>query len=362
MKERLKIKNVFDGTGVVLEKEQPDTDTYETLYHTLNDEQAEVFNKIINGENVFITGNAGTGKSYIVKVLDKFCEEYNVCLVKTAPTGISANEIGGATLHHQFGLNIGLDFSKPTKYPKEMDDIDILLIDEISMVRIDVFDRIMQLLTMANTARAKKNKREIQLVLVGDFYQLPPVIIKEEKPFLDEHYGKDIKDGYCFQSKFWNLWGIQLCNLKTVMRQEDIEFCKALDKCKRGDKSFIPYIRSKRAQEEVEQGIWVCGKNATVAEKNAEELEKLDGELFVSYANYEGEVTPSDKLCDDIFAYKIGAKVVMLANDMSENKYHNGTLGVIIRATKDTITVRRKAVKFAWFASKKSASTNTDIR
>jgi len=269
-----------------------------------------------------------------------WCARNNINLIKTAPTGISAFEINGTTLHQQFRLKMGLDFEEQTFYPKELDNVDVLLIDEISMVRIDIFDRIMQILTLATMKRKRKKKKDIQLIMVGDFFQLPPVITKEERPFLNEHYGIDIKDGYCFQSKFWYMWNVQLYNLTEVMRQEDLEFCDALDKCKRGDNSFVQYIRNNCAKKEVPNGIWVCGKNATVAEKNAEELGKIEGKTYYSQAEYHGMATPNDRLCDDIFEYKIGARVVMTANDTTNNIYQNGTLGTIAGTSKDAIKVR----------------------
>lgn len=336
LKSNLKITNIFDASKV----EYVDESSFDYMYSTLNDEQVAVFNQMINGTNVFLTGNAGTGKSYVVKVFDMWCENNNVNLVKTAPTGISAYEIGGATLHQQFHLKVGLDFDKQTNYPRELDNVDALLIDEISMVRIDTFDRVMQILTLANVNRKRKGMRDIQLILVGDFFQLPPVITKDERPFLNEHYGMDIKDGYCFQSKFWSMWDVQLFNLTKVMRQEDVAFCEALDKCKRGDNSFVQYIRKNCAKEEIPNGIWVCGKNATVAEKNAEELAKLSGKSYIAEAEYYGSATIYDKLCDDIFEYKIGARVVMTSNDIASCLYQNGTLGNIVGVSKDMIRVR----------------------
>lgn len=85
------------------------------LYKTLNNEQREIFDRLVSGENIFITGNAGTGKSYLVKAFDEWCEKNKKNLVKTAPTGVAALEIGGATLHKQFGLEVGLDFTEVTE-------------------------------------------------------------------------------------------------------------------------------------------------------------------------------------------------------------------------------------------------------
>lgn len=307
----------------------PEKMTYAEIYDTLNDEQRSVLGLLLSKENVFITGNAGTGKSYLVKAFDKYCTENDIHLMKTAPTGVASNAIGGATLHYQFKLKVGLDFSRPTKAPECLQGVDCLLIDEISMVRIDVFDKLMLMICRENENREKKTLPPIHLVFVGDFYQLPPVISKEEKPYLEKHYHAKIENGYCFQSSFWKRLNIRICNLTTVMRQEDKGFCAALDLCKRGDTNCLYYIRSNSSKTEFPKAIWVCGKNITVQKRNEEELDRLDGEQYVSHASYKGDVTKNDKLCDEDFVFKIGARVVFLTNDTENALYQNGTLGTI---------------------------------
>lgn len=314
----------------------PDKMSFPELYNTLNEEQKLIMEHLSSGENILITGNAGTGKSYLVKVFDKYCSHENIVLMKTAPTGIASLEIGGATLHSQFGFKAGLDFEKPTKAPDCLRNVDCLLVDEISMVRIDIFDRLMEIIELAN----QKRKKKIQLIFVGDFYQLAPIITSDEKPFLDEHYGVDIKEGYCFQSPYWKKNNIHLYNLTTVMRQENEEFCAALDKCKIGDSSCLPFIREHSAQAEIPKAIWVCGRNKTVNQRNEEELAKLSGRLFVSEAEYEGNASKSDKLCDETLQFKIGARVVMLINDTEHYLYQNGSLGTVTGVKRDIIYVQ----------------------
>ena len=298
---------------------------------TLNDEQSDIFKELVNGKNIFLTGNAGTGKSYLVKAFSDYCDEKEINLVKTAPTGIAANEIGGATLHSQFKLDLGILINKP-RWKSIYDfllDTDVLLIDEISMVRLDTFDYLAQILMLADKKRHEDGKKDIQLVFVGDFYQLAPVINKkaEEDKILEQHYGCDIGDGYAFQSKYWKIFNIKLRCLLQIMRQDDKDFCNALDKCKTGDNTCIRYFSENTSREENE-GIWVCGKNDTARKKNEDELEKINNELLVSEAEYSGDVTKADGLVEDKFIYKIGARVVITAND-SAGEYNNGSLGTI---------------------------------
>ena len=106
-------------------------------------------------------------------------------------------------------------------------------------------------------------------------------------------------------------------------------FCAALDARKKGDAECLSFIRNRASRTPFPDGIWVCGKNATVTRKNDEELSKLEGNIYWSEAEYEGKVTESDRLCDKIFAFKIGARVVMISNDYEEQFYQNGSLGTI---------------------------------
>lgn len=314
--------------------------TNEEIYASLNDEQKAVFNRLKNGENIFITGNAGTGKSYLVNAFSDYCDNEKISLIKTAPTGVAANEIGGATIHSQFGIRVGMDFNN-AKNVDFLENCDVLLIDEISMVRIDLFDKVMKAVKQKNKVRVNAGKNPIQLVFVGDFFQLAPVINNKanESEFLTRFYKKDVGAGYAFQSKYWRSFGVKLCNLTQIMRQESAEFCHALDLCKKGDISCLDFFKRYSCKKEIKDAIWVCGRNQTVAAKNAEELAKLKGKLYKSNAIYNGEVSEKDRLCEDVFELKIGAKVVMTSNDTTNCFYQNGSVGTVVAFEDDTIYV-----------------------
>ena len=306
----------------------------------LNDEQRMIFDRLVNGENTFITGNAGTGKSFLVNAFSKWCDENGRTLVKTAPTGVAAIEIGGATVHSQFKLKTSLDFEQPKKAPSWLGSADALLIDEISMLRMDIFDKVMSILLIEQQKREAKKKKPVQIILCGDFFQLEPVITKEERPYLEQHYGQPIGSGYPFQSKFWNIFGIRMACLTKVIRQADREFCTALDMCKYGNIRCIDYVRDNASRVPIDRAIWLCGKNSTVREKNENELALIKGEECYSEAVYEGKATEKDNLCDKTFHFKIGARVVMTINDTEEHLYQNGSLGTVIAKVGDTIFVK----------------------
>lgn len=314
--------------------------TNEEIYASLNNEQKAVFDRLKNGENIFVTGNAGTGKSYLVNAFSEYCDNEKISLIKTAPTGVAANEIGGATIHSQFGIRVGMDFNN-AKNIDFLEKCDILLIDEISMVRIDLFDKVMKAVKQKNKVRVNAGKKPIQLVFVGDFFQLAPVINNKmnESDFLARYYKKDVGEGYAFQSKYWRSFGIKLCNLTQIMRQEDADFCRALDLCKRGDVSCLDFFKKNSCKKEIADAIWVCGRNQTVAAKNAEGLAKLRGKTYKNTATYNGEVSVKDRLCEDVFEFKIGAKVVMTSNDTKECLYQNGSIGTVVALEDDVIYV-----------------------
>lgn len=303
---------------------------FKSAYEMLNVEQKEAFEHMKSGENIFLTGDAGTGKSYLVDVFNLYCAQEHISIMKCAPTGIASKNIEGSTLHRQFKIDIGVQIKPPKKYIKALDYTDIVLIDEISMCRLDLFDYIMKQIDMCNEYRKSIGSREIQIILVGDFSQLPPVIKPDERGILKSYYKKDIKSGYCFQSAYWKSLSIHMIRLSQVIRQEDKQFCEALTKAKEGNRECIHYIMDNSCKNEIKDAVWLVGKNKTVAELNEKKLSELRGRMYECVAEKEGEVKQSDYACDDVFSFKVGAKVIMLINDNENEYYQNGSVGKIV--------------------------------
>ena len=275
----------------------------------------------------------------MLNALIEYYEKQKIGVVKAAPTGIAAINIGGATLHSLFKLPLNVAVSKATKYPDFLDETDVLIIDEISMLRIDFFDRVMQTIALANSSPDRKKSKDIQLIFCGDFFQLTSIIKTEDREILSEYYGKDIGFGFCFQSEYWKSFSVKTIMLKEVMRQKgDEKFCEALEKCKLGNKECIAYFNEKFSKSEIKNAIWVCGKNATVADINARYLGEVKGKLYTFTAEYSGEATRSDNLCDHVFECKVGARVMLLKNDC-DMRYQNGSLGTVKKISRKTIEV-----------------------
>lgn len=302
----------------------------------LGDDQRRIYNRLVNKENVFITGNAGTGKSFLVEAFNEYCEENDINLLKAAPTGVAACNIKGMTLHKMFGLKTDVksmlkhEVELPVDVEKLLNLASVILIDEISMVRLDVFDKIMNYIQIANNIRNQKKRSNIQIVLVGDFYQLPPVVTEEDKRMLDLHYGRDVGNAFAFQSTYWNSLCIQFEKLTEVRRQDgDKPFCTALDKCKEGDSSCMPFFALEACKSEIQDAIWLCGRNDTAADLNKRKLDAINSPASTFKAEYRGEVTKADKLCEDELVCKVGARVLMLINE-SSGLYQNGSMGTIV--------------------------------
>lgn len=321
--------------------------------HTLNDEQKEAMYKMIIGKNCFVTGDAGTGKSYVINLFTQWCEEGNRRLLKTAPTGKASVNIGGVTTHSLFGLPLRTEeMIQPTTslsrdVEKKLKGADRIVIDECSMLRIDAFEKVMKEIQLVNEKKAKKGERPIQIVLVGDFGQLPPVITKDDKDILNKHYGKDIGNGYCFQSAMWKEMGFLTISFKQVVRQADKEFAEALTKCKYGDNSCIDYFNKNFKSEPNENAIWLFGKNNSAFAKNKECMDKLPSRLRKLETEFEGEFTADDGIIEKELWLKEGCRILITANDTSkqskdnsdEMRYCNGSMGTLLKINPDSLVV-----------------------
>lgn len=167
----------------------------------LNKEQAQAVDLMKLGFNVFITGGAGTGKSTVIKeFVNQNCTGKHVVLA--APTGVAAQHIDGYTMHRLFNVPVGnLIGVEPECSTDELDATDVLIIDGISMARVDLFEYCMKVLQMANCNRLKEGKEPIQLIVSGDFYQLPPVAGDNDDIKLQDYYGPFIGKDSCFAFK-----------------------------------------------------------------------------------------------------------------------------------------------------------------
>lgn len=303
----------------------------------LNTQQLYAMNILKTGLNCFVTGDAGTGKSYLINHFIDESEEEGKSIMVVAPTGISALNIGGVTIHRAFGAPLIPLVGKPEKLPRTLLSTDILIVDEISMCRVDLFDYMIYQIVQANISRRKKGMSDIQIVVVGDFFQLPPVTTDRDKEVLVKYYSNYNK-GFAFTSKYWSLCNFKNIVLSDVIRQEDKKHCAILNMARTGDRRCIELITRISTPEKIENAITLCGTNKMANDINESELGKIKSKTVVYTSEIEDEVKESDKHVPDEITLKEGARVMFVVND-AMGSYCNGSFGTVKKLYEDKVGV-----------------------
>ena len=304
----------------------------------LTRDQEKALKACMEGKNVFLTGGGGVGKTYLVKKIVEELEKKGCEIMLTASTGRAAQLIGGVTCHRAFSIPIKLTWQKDPDVGRD-DPVcaaDVVIIDEISMLRMDSFSFLVKSIYQANEIRAKAGNPPIQIIAVGDFCQLPPVLIssKDKDPgdaeILSNYYGFDVRGGYAFISPEWDKCHFTVCDLKEVVRQSDKTTANALNRLRYGDTSAIDVISSCTRQTPFpasEKGVvYLCGKNRTADKINYSALESLPGPKRTYSAIVEGSVSAQDKPVPDRITLCVDARVMMMTNG---DGYVNGSIGTV---------------------------------
>lgn len=278
---------------------------------------------VMGGGNVYLSGKAGTGKSYVVKEVIRDLLEMGKNVVALAPTGVAANNIGGQTIHSMFSIPpFGIcnyeacSFLRGEKR-KLIGAIDVIFIDEVSMLRPDILDGI-------NWTMVKNGCGEIfgkQVIFIGDLKQLPPVMDDNFRSVLLKEYGgEDFTFANCYSGL-----NIEMVELDEILRQSDVEFIDALNLVREGVKS--PYFR--RFINNGYKGVILAPYNSTVQKYNIDGLAKINLDEIVFRAVVDGNVKADDFNLESEIRVKHGAKIMYLANSKN-NPLVNGTIGTFI--------------------------------
>lgn len=301
-------------------------------------EQAEAMSALRDGRNVFLSGNAGTGKSYVLNAFIADLKDRNVDFLALAPTGIAAlNLTDGSTIHRTLKIKPGVCAPDGVKGSRKvLDAAQVIIIDEISMCRIDLFDHVMGMIAQSMTRNGAK-----QVVLVGDFFQLPPVVTDRDSPLLMKFYPGNLQ-GWCFKSKYWTGFDFEPHVLKTVVRQSEPEFIDNLNRARVGDRSCLDYFnahsRSSRAYLPKDTLV-LCANNRIADSINRENVDALDAPKAEFAATSSGTVNSGDRMAPESIVLCRGARVMSLVNRSSEG-YVNGTQGTVTAVSADGVTVK----------------------
>ncbi len=297
------------------------------LIPILSKEQTMAFNTIeCTQSNVLILGSAGTGKSTFVNYLKSATKKRVVC---ACPTAVAALNIGGQTIHSLFQIQ-PRDFIFPeflelkAKVRNILTATDVLVLDEVSMIAPDLMDA-MDILCR----RARKNNEPfggIQIVAIGDLFQLPPVITRDARAYYKQNY--EYERAYFFDSNVYKRSDFVRFNFDLVYRQSDMRLLEKLNALRSGDKTAIEFFNTcSIADDERRCNAVLITPFRAVAERiNAERL----AQIAAPVVNYTGELSGNfaerDVPAPMNLELKIGALVVFVKNG---DKWHNGSMGII---------------------------------
>ena len=291
--------------------------------------------------SLFLTGKAGTGKSTFLRHIAATTKKKNIIL---APTGIAAINVGGSTLHSFFKLPFHPLLPTDSRYsPRNIRDtlkyntekinilreVELIIIDEVSMVRADIIDFIDKVLRIYN-----RNMREPfggkQLLLVGDIYQLEPVVREEDRKLLSPFY----PDNFFFDAKIFQQMQLVSIELKKVYRQTDPVFIDILDHIRTSqirttDLALLnKRVGAKLNTSDSKLSITLSTRRDTVDYINQQQLDLLPGEATLFRGSIEGDF-PESSLPTPIELYlKTGAQIIFIKND-TDHRWVNGTLDTV---------------------------------
>ncbi|MEZ6096438.1 MAG: helix-turn-helix domain-containing protein [Pirellulaceae bacterium] len=301
-------------------------------------------------KNLYLTGKAGSGKTTF---LHRVKAEVSKRMAVVAPTGVAAINAGGMTIHSLFQLPFGVFIPGSSRAGQEgqhrfsrkkmniLRSLELLVIDEISMVRADLLDAIDDVLR-----RIRHSSRPfggVQLLMIGDLHQLPPVAKPNEWSLLSPHY----ETPYFFSSQAIQRTDYQSIELKHIYRQSDPAFVSLLNQVRDNcvdaaalrtlNSRYVPDFKPSMA----DAYITLTATNAVANQINSRNLQLLPGEKHRFRAQIKGEFPESSWPTEECLEFKKDAQVMFIKNDLQqERRYFNGKIGHIKELTNDSIIVR----------------------
>ena len=327
--------------------------------------------------HIFLTGKAGTGKTTFLKYIKENCPKQ---MAIVAPTGVAAINAGGVTIHSFFQLPfspfipeargfVGTGEEVSNKHTllsrlrlnserrKVLQELEVLVIDEISMVRCDVLDAI-DLVLRHVRHRASERFGGVQVLFIGDMFQLPPVVKEQEWNLLRDYYNSP----YFFDSHVIREEPPVNIEFTKIYRQTEQSFISLLNKVRNNemDEEDLRALHARYQPQFFGQGadgyILLTTHNEKAREINAAELDKLKEKPFTFKAEVKNDFPSNAFPADEALQLKVGAQVMFIKND-TEKKYFNGKIGVVSELSNDKIKVQCKDEPDAIEVKRKSGKT-----
>ncbi|MEP2509503.1 MAG: AAA family ATPase, partial [Reichenbachiella sp.] len=312
-------------------------------------------------EHLYLTGKAGAGKTTFLKYIKDNCHKK---IVIAAPTGVAAMNAGGVTLHSLFQLPMGsfipeqsmsgeeygeffdkknlLKYLRLNSAKRELlRELELLIIDEVSMLRADLLDAIDVILKSV-----RRNNWSgfggVQVLFIGDLFQLPPVVRNSEWAVLQKYY----KTISFFDAKALQDTPPIYLELKNIYRQSDQKFINLLnkirnDKMDKGDLELLnKYYKPNFEPKQKGEYITLTTHNKRAEVINNEQLEKLEGAVYTFQASVSGDFNEATVMAETDLKLKEGSQVMFIRNDKGEYpRYYNGKIGLVKRIDEDDIAV-----------------------
>ncbi len=328
-------------TKVKAQSEEPEqvieiTEDYKAVINAIDNE----------AQFIFVSGSAGTGKTTLIKYLMK---KFSGSVAVVAPTGVAALQVGGVTIHSFFKLPPRIVF--PETDVKKLADrklyssIKLLIIDEISMVRVDMVDAIDQFLKLNGPVEGAAFGG-VQVLFVGDLFQLPPVVTSEDMQVLRT---QGYKSAYFFAAKALYEKQLVMVELQKVFRQKEASFSKLLSHLRLSDdlENVLDELNSNchnKAQPLNLDAITLTTTNKKADLINATELGSLSGPLFTFNGVLEGKFNVDERNLPSPMnlALKVGSRVMFTANSPPPRRWVNGTIGTVKEIVYGSVRVEIK--------------------
>ena len=299
---------------------------------------------VLCGENVYISGPGGTGKTHLLQDIQSLLGES--CMV-VAPTGVAALNAGGVTAHRAFDLSAGVtvpeDFTEirsKTAKPLKSKALRTLVIDEVSMVRADKFVEMDK--KLQHLRKSSEPFGGLQVIMFGDFYQAQPVISTQEKEDYYKYWDTDL----CFYTQSWKDLNLKCVALVEQFRQESIRFATMLN-CVREGRRTGDVVKELNSHcyhgGQASDAIILCSTNKRVEEINREFYDRINGKERMYKGTLKGKFPPNQLPVEDSMCLKVGMKVMIVANDLNPNHkvpcYVNGSRGTILKFYDDKVDI-----------------------